>query len=349
MDKIIVEVPEGFEIVYETLFKKDWIISTYDIDKTELYNPANYLYNKIADGVTYKLILDRNIFSFLLSAIRKKETKQIHRDAISLVAFCQISEILIEPNFAIYEKINYCNDTVDEAVEELLAFYKIDNLRNDILMKFISRETDLIDIPSFNKWGAAELKDKLTRVNWLAEWKSLYLIVLNLVYINYQDISRESKINSFFNWMVKEFRLSLVSIVYAVFLFSSKRMKQMMKFKINAKKDTKILQLKNMTWDLYFMNYFFRLWQSKDEKTEIIVDSDDKIIIELLRIAISVQKKESLNMLKEYLHPDEKKYLTIIETIITSTEHRAYDSNKWTPEHRDNLIQEREKILLNEA
>lgn len=346
MEKIIVEVPEGFKIVQETLSKKDWIISSFDIERTELYNPANYLYNKITDGITYKLFLDRNIFSFIISSIKKGETKQIHRDAISLIAFCQIAEILIEPNFAVYEKINYCKSAADEAVEELLAFYEIDNLKNDILMKYITCETDSLDITPSNRWDSNDLKDKLTKYDWLAEWKSLYLIVLNLVYINYQNISRESRINSFFNWMAKEFRLSLVSTVYAIFLFSSGRMKQMIKFKTKDERDKKILQLKNMTWDLYYMNNYFRLWQNKDEKTDFIFASDDNIVREILRAAILIQKKESLNALKEYLHPNEEKYLNSIETLFTSTDNRVYGSNKWTPEYREKLIQEKENILL---
>ena len=74
----MVEVPYGFNVIQDTLLKRDWIISSFDIDKTELYNPANYLYNKMSEGLTYKLYLDRNIFSFIISAANKKEAKQIY-------------------------------------------------------------------------------------------------------------------------------------------------------------------------------------------------------------------------------------------------------------------------------
>ena len=343
----MVEVPQGFNVVQDTLLKQDWIISSFDIEKAELYNPANYLYKKMSDGLTYKLYLDRNIFSFIISAANKKKPKQIYRDAISLVAFCQVAEILIEPDFAVYEKINYYKHTADEAVEELLTFYEIDNSKNDILMKYILHEIDSIDLIPSNRCDSKELKDKLTKYEWLAEWKSLYLIVLNLVDINYQNINRETKITSFFNWMVKEFRLSLVSTVYAIFLFSSRRMKQMIKFKPNDERDKKILQLRNMTWDLYFMNRYFRLWLNKDEKAEFIFASDDSNVREILRAAILIQKSESLNPLKQYLHPNEEKYLNNIETLISSTDNRVYGSNKWTPEYREKLIKEKENVLLN--
>lgn len=343
----MVEVPQGFNVIQDTLLKRDWIISSFDIEKAELYNPANYLYNKMSDGLTYKLYLDRNIFSFIISVANKKEPKQIYRDAISLIAFCQIAEILIEPNFAVYEKINYYNHNADEAVDELLKFYEIDNTKTDILMKYILHEKNSIDVIPSNRWDSKELKEKLIKYEWLAEWKSLYLIVLNLVDINYQNINRDSKINNFFNWMVKEFRLSLVSIVYAIFLFSSGRMKQMIKFKTNDDRDKKIRQLRNMTWDLYFMNQYFRVWQNKAEKEDFIFASYDSIVKKIIRAAILIQKSNSLITLKEHLHPNEEKYLNDIETLITSTDKRVFDSNMWTPDYRDKLIKEKENILLN--
>lgn len=347
MNKIMVEVPKGFNVIRETLLKHDWLISTFDVEKAELYNPVEYLYNKMSDGLIYKLYLDRNIFSFIISAAKKKVPKQIYRDAISLIAFCQIAEILIEPNFAIYEKINYCKHNADEAVDELLTFYEIDNTETDVLMKYILHEKDSIDIVPCNRWDSKKLRDKLINHERLAEWRSLYLIVLNLVDMNYQNINRDSKIHSFFNWMVKEFRLSLVSIVYAIFLFSSKRMKQMIKFKISAAQDKKKRQLKNMTWDLFFMNRFFRIWQNKTEKEDFIFASSDSIVKEIIPAAIQVQKGDSLNILKKYLHPNEEKYIDDIERLITSTDKRVYGSNLWTPEYREKLIEEKEKILLN--
>ena len=111
---------------------------------------------------------------------------------------------MIEPNFAVYEKINYYSHNSDEAVNELLTFYKIDNTKTDILMKYILHEKDSIDIIPSVTLDSKSLKDELTKHEWLAEWKSLYLIVLNLVDINYQNINRDSKINNFFNWMIKK-------------------------------------------------------------------------------------------------------------------------------------------------
>ena len=146
MDEILVQVPEEFKIIQDNLIKNDWIISSFEIEKADLYNPANYLYHKVSDGLTYKLYLDRNILSFILSAAKKKKSNKLYRAAISLIIFCQIAEILIEPNFAVYEKINYSSHNVDEAVSELMTFYDIDNTRTDILMNYVLNKEDPLKI-----------------------------------------------------------------------------------------------------------------------------------------------------------------------------------------------------------
>jgi len=94
------------------------------------------------------------------------------------------------------------------------------------------------------------------------------------------------------------------------------------------------------------MNRYFRIWLNKPEKEDFIFASDDNIVKEIIRAAILIQKNKSLNILKEYLHPNEEKYLNGIETLITLEDNRVYGSNMWTPEYRDKLIKEKEKFLL---
>lgn len=346
MDQFIVQLPYGFKAIQDILLRKDWIITSYDTEPDELYNPGNYLYNKMKDDVVYKLYIDRNIFSFLISSVKKSKPRKIYREAIALITFCQVAEILIEPCFAVYEKINYIKNTADEAVDELILFRKVDDTSNNILINYALSNVNSLKINTSDKDDKNELIKLLTKYEWLTEWKSLYLIVLKLVYINCQDISTEFKANKFFNWMVEEFRLSLVSTVYAIFLFSSKRMKRMIKFKENDAKDKKKLQLKNMTWDLYYMNNYFREWQKKDMQEEFLFASDDKIIKEVLRASILVQKKQSLLALGNYLNSKEETWLNQIDNIISRTDNRVYGSKEWTSEYRESLIKEKEALLF---
>jgi len=100
-------LPNGLDSVIERLILNQWIISPFDISQQDLYNPISYLVNSLDHGIRYYLIIDRNIFSFIISAYKKRNKKTQHRDAIGLIAFCHFSEIIVDVSMPVYEKINY--------------------------------------------------------------------------------------------------------------------------------------------------------------------------------------------------------------------------------------------------
>jgi len=347
MDFVAIHFPADFERIIESLRERSWIVTPFDVEEGELYNPAEYVYNEKVEGINYKLIVDRNLFSFILAAAKKNNPKKIYREAIALIVFCQLADILIEPNMAVYEKIDYDRNNADEAVDELKLFYRIDNTRSEDLIAYIlgtSKKVSPINLKNIN---SQEIKSKLLEHEWLAEWKSLYLIVLNLVYISEQKINNKDKMESFISWMVQDFRLSLVSIVYAIFLFSSLRMKKMIKFKRTDCPQLRHKQLTNMAWDLFFVNNFFRKWIGKKETEEYLLATDDKMVQELLKKSIYVQKQQDIASLSQCLHQNEISLLKQVLFKINNTADRVYKSEKWSLKYRDELIIEKEKLLLN--
>jgi len=102
-----------------------------------------------------------------------------------------------------------------------------------------------------------------------------------------------------------------------------------------------------MTWDLFFMNYFFRNWVEKKDAEEFLVATDDKLVKEVLEKAIFIQINEDIKAINKYLRPNEKEIIEAILDIISNTQNRAYNSDGWSYDYRDKLIQEKEKLLLN--
>ncbi len=213
-------------------------------------------------------------------------------------------------------------------------------------MSFSVSESDTFELYPETPWNAEKIQKQLTQYQWLTEWKSLYLILLKIVYFNSLKINSKSKLSQFMKWLVKDFRLSAVSIVFAIFLFSSVRLKNMVKFKHSSKKQDKLKQLYNMTWDLFFMNNFIRLLTDKDDRSEIILATDDKIIRQVLRAALDVQNEGSLQKLKSYLPIKEHGLVDIVEDEIENTKDRTYDSIKWSMEYREELISNGEQVVL---
>jgi len=248
---------------------------------------------------------------------------------------------------AVYEKINLDRNNADEAVDELELFYRIDNTNNDKLMNYAIGVSNAISPLIMKDFDSNNIKNQLVKHKWLAEWKSLYLIVLNLVCISERKDNNKEKLKQFISWMVADFRLSLVSIVYAIFLFSSIRKKKMIKFKREDSILIRQQQLNNMTWDLFFANNFFRKWIGKDASKEFLVATDDKLIQEILGKAIIIQNEQNVDALEKYLHQNERHIFEVILHTINNTTNRTYNSDKWSLEYRDELIKEKEAFLLN--
>ncbi len=56
-----------------------------------------------------------------------------------------------------------------------------------------------------------------------------------------------------------------------------------------------------MTWDLYYMHRFFRLWVEKAAGQEYFLVSSDRPFFSILGLAVEVQKNSNWNALDTFL------------------------------------------------
>ena len=347
--ELYVTLPKATIQILEKLLNRDWLIHAFQLeDPNSIYtleSIPNILHNSRINGIQYILYLDTNIYQYLLNSHKKLPTKET-RDAVALLVFCQLCDIWIEPNLAAYEKINYIKDNANEVVDDLLLFSKIDNAKKDALMAYALGDLNEYPLADGCYLDKETLKNNLTQYNRLTEWDSMYLIVLVCIAINREKISQHEKLKKFRYWMLKEFRQSFVCFVYAIIFFSKTPLKKMMKYKATDSKEERKKQVFNMTWDLYIMDSFMRNWVPKQETKDFIYATDDKAFKQLLRIAIQVQICENYTPFKENLHKADYENLIKIWDMTIPDSERIYQSEKWTPEYRKELIQKYELELL---
>lgn len=346
MDHLFLQFPQEFGVAVEKIRNQDWLLSYFPASKEELYNPAGYVYNTEFYGYEYKIILDRNIFRFITSALKKENPNEKQRAAIALVHFCQASNIVFEPNLAVYERLLPKRENTEAAINELITFYKIDNADSDSLLDFSIGKSNKIEVDTSNRWNKRELHESMVKYQWLTEWKSLYLILLKIVLFDNQNICNREKVGEFMTWLVKEFRLSLPCTVFAIFLFSSKRKKNMNKIKKKYSNNRKLDQMCNMTWDLFLINEFFRTLTDEKRDSEYLIATDDHIIKFILRAALGVQHAEDFQFLKTLLPINEHDHVDLAIDIMDNTKDRVYDTNQWSLEYRDTLIESAEIELF---
>lgn len=339
-------LPIETQPIIERLLYRDWIVHNFDLkDGQSFYSPGDILYNVDVEDVTYTIYLDINIYQFLLNSCKKKST-DISRDAVSLLVFCQICKIQIDPAYAVYEKINYTNDQVTEAIKDLNLFHKINNSETNSLIAYVLG--DSVEYPLGYHPGVEidAMKKALTKYSRLTEWDSMYLIMLACVSISKKKMSPKDKLKSFANWMLREFRRSLVGYIYAIMYFSQRPLRRMMKYRAIDRPELRRSQLYNMTWDLYIMNMFFRKWISNEKNNEFMYATDDKAFRELLRLAIDIQIHEGIEPLRNVISQSDYNNLEEIWNLDVPEDERVYQSDEWSPEYRAKLINKFENELL---
>lgn len=341
--------PSYFDEIVEKLVRRDWLVHNFnDVNSSDIYNFANYVHSKQLNDVTYTIFLDLNIYQYIINAYKKDKPKDEFRDAMALVAFCQLSQIELDPTYAVYEKLNYRTDTesLDEVISDLEIFNKINNINNDSIITYIFGVSDTV-IPN-NRYpiNKAELGRNLTKYKRLTEWDSLYLIVLFIIYTSLsKHLSRLDKLKNVVEWMIQEFRLSLVCVTFASIFFGDKPLKKMMKYKSSLNAEAKRRNAFNMTWDLYNLNRYFREWTERDNKNESMFASGDKAFNEILRNSITVQQTGNLSCFEQFLPSGIINYLNQITSQPDMHFERAYMSDIWSPDYREQLIKKYEVLI----
>ncbi|EJL6747226.1 hypothetical protein HYN73_22610 [Vibrio parahaemolyticus] len=319
-----------------------------NLDENDLYNPSDFRYQIENFGVTYTLNLDLNVYQFILNSYKKPVAKKQFQDAIALVVFCQMSGIVLEPSYAVYEKIGYdtCDEKMNEILNDLELFYRIDNTDSDLLAQYALGNSQNYVLGFANPINKEYLAKELTKYRRLTEWDSMYLFMLKLACLHVEsDDSPATKLTSYIEWLVKEFRLSLVATVFAVVFFGKKPLPKMLKFKTSQTRNKKRASINNMTWDLYIMNEYFRSWVSQGSKQELMYASGDKAFLGVLNYAIKIQETGSLQCMHEHLSQELLAHVDQLTLNPSSFYDRVYQSKEWTPDYRARLIDKYESQL----
>lgn len=342
-------IPYYFENAIKRLKEKNWLIHNFEItDDDDLYCPNSYL---LDPNIKYHLKLDSNIYQYIINSYKKEKFSDDFKNSIALVIFCQISNISIEPQYAIYEKIKYSKDEnlLGEVLDDLQLFRQIDNTHPDQLAKYMLGETSSYSIEEINPINREYLKQELTKYDRLKEWDSMYLIMLFITYSHtLRKLSNYEKLQYFLKLLITDFRLSLPAFIFALIFFGKQPIKKMMKFKETNSKE-KHHAIINMTWDLYFINRVFRDHQNKEINTEYLYASSDKALTKITKTALAYQNTNDIKFLNDHWDAEKLNEIDQLYNDLLSKE-RIYLSPKWTHEYRNELIQQYEKLLgLNEV
>lgn len=137
MESVIYALPSYTEEIIDTVSHKKWLVHNFNItNEIDLYNPAEYLYNSAFESIKYNVVLDLNVYQFLLKIFKKSSPKPEYRNAAALLVFCQIANVEIDPTCSVYERVNYKKENLLEAVQELELFHQLNNSEMEHLAEY---------------------------------------------------------------------------------------------------------------------------------------------------------------------------------------------------------------------
>jgi hypothetical protein len=335
--------------IISILSKEEWLAHNFNLEDINiLYAPHVYLSAKEIYNRKYTLVLDTNIYDYLLKSVKHNSPKEPHRKAIALLAFCQLSEIEIEPLFSVLERLK--EDNLDDVLEDLDLFNKLNNSDTISLADYALGKSEYIELNSELYFSYEKIKEELTQYKKRDEWKSLYLMILKVADIHSNaSIAPKNKLSIYLDWLIRDFRLGVPGIVYALVLFGKRPLAKMMKYKASDSRCEKLKNINNMVWDLFVIRYFFIKWQEKNEHEEFIFASADKPLREVLSLAIQVYKQNNPEPCRSYVNESDFKKIEKLFDTANNNADRIYKNPDWTANdrynHREALILEHENRL----
>ncbi|TGK67392.1 hypothetical protein [Leptospira kanakyensis] len=344
-----INYPKNFEKIISIVANKDYFINSFNTTPENIYDPGGYIVNTQENKVTYKLIIDNNILSHILSAYKNSKPNINYRNAIALISFCQFSEILIESNIAVYEKIDYDQKRIEEAIADLKLFYRIDDTPyTDSLIAYAIGEQDFIRIndKELRNDSIDHFREWFKEFTALKNWKIFYLSILKITEIEISHMKDESKFSTLLNWMYEKFIFTEIPTVFAIILFSSRRIRGMFKYKSTDNYKLKKKQITNMTWDIFMIDHYFRILNKKRTDEEIMIATEDQLVKSILKIVLEHSQTKDYNILLKYLPSSSEKMIKTYENFSKKTGHRLCNSKNFDLEKtRDEYIHELELKL----
>jgi len=224
-----------------------------------------------------RALIDLNVLKDILSVARQsdKRSPEARRLGAALIAFCQCSDINIEPSIALHE-------SPEKWREELQLFRGIDNAETTDLVKVALGEIEQIseeqlpDIPINDL--PAEMPDRLRGHT------ALQTAMFQIALIGRSGGSTSQKLEHFMNWSFHEYLFSREALHLALFHLTGNSPNPILKkTKVRSPSD-RMSALDNAVWDLLLVrDWVKRVEQQKDHNCVWVLGSRDKGLQRLAR------------------------------------------------------------------
>jgi hypothetical protein len=243
---------EDLQSVQQMLARKDLICSAFPLSKINVYDCFSFLQQKVLYDTDTYFILDRNIFTRIVSLARgeafsrkTKEAEDAYRIAAGALAFLQCCNAFVEPCMPLLEQSSH--DNCATANEELQFFLMADNIAPQHFADIALGRTDRLEPNLIKESELDKTEEPSERPMW---WTINYALALKLAMLELESVSQRTKLERFLEWLHKDYVWSASAVLFATIYLSPKRKHGMLK-RLRAKNRRAALNgVKNAVWDM---------------------------------------------------------------------------------------------------
>lgn len=256
------------------LTSADVFTTTFQHLGPAIFRAETYIRESLNHGTKCVFMVDRNLFTRLLSLGRGERATYAHQVAAAVLAFAQTTESLIEPNMALYELAATANART--ALMELVEFRRLDNSHPQLFADVAVGRRDSLELIYLSQDPVAEAPDVDFTMP-LRRWLANYTAALKIATLELSPVPAERKMAELISWMQNEFLHIGPAVCLANrYLAPNGPKKRLFKSLRSTDRDRALAGIRNAAWDLAFVSewsYEIKA-QCEDDKLWILATLD---------------------------------------------------------------------------
>lgn len=246
----------------------------------DVYHPLTYRRQERHHSTPTTLLPDRNVFTRWLALVDQIQPSIQHRVSAAIMVFAQCSDILIEPNLALYEAAMTAGSKA--ANEELRRFRIAENLQPNCWADIaLGRIENLVlsdnNLPAESESSPIDFEMPLRR------WRRNYMILLKLAELDLKGADRATQITELIRWMYEDFIISGPALIFAIYYLAPHSQRRgLLKNLRSDNRERALNGIRNAAWDVTFLSdWISRTSKQKTESMLTVLCSLDRSLLRL--------------------------------------------------------------------
>ncbi|HEX8454001.1 MAG TPA: hypothetical protein VF647_18085 [Longimicrobium sp.] len=218
------------------------------------YDVVTYLPRQLIHREEYCLLVDRNIVTRWIGAVRGGKITPAHRAAAAVMAFAQCADLLIEPTIAFHEVVGRMSDA--EIGQEIELFYTAEEILPTAWTKLALGQENSLPEPA-PETRRERISHDLSMP--LYRWRRSYVLALKIADLQLAGGKPEALMRLLIEWMYSDFLIGAAAVQLASHYFAPGAPRSgLLKALYSPDRQRAIEGVRNAAWDLTLIGEWLR-------------------------------------------------------------------------------------------